>query len=300
MESTIEPKTRKSLLSYDELIHKMRSKGIQFNITNTATAREVLEKNTYYFKLGSFRKNYKQDSNGHYIKLEFAYLADVATLDTKLRYILLKMCLDLEHAIKTKIITNVTNDPHEDGYSIIDLFFTKTPSKKDILFEHVSKSSKLYKNYYAETPIWVAFELMNYGMFTRFVEYYYANVQLNKTHFKKANELIKYVKNIRNKAAHSSPIILSIHPNKQKNSYLYNVSKEINLTNNQIKVERIHDILAIFILHQAYCTKDIHTDRINLMTAFLKRYEQNKKYYANNENIKRFFSSLYILVDKYH
>ena len=91
--------TRKPKLDYEEQIKKLKSLGILFNEITEEEAKEILKNNTYFFKLISFRKNIKKDSSGNY-NFEFSALSDFATLDMRLRYTLLPMCLDIEHSLK--------------------------------------------------------------------------------------------------------------------------------------------------------------------------------------------------------
>lgn len=100
---------RKPKLSFEEQIKKLKSLGILFNEIKEDEAKEILKYNTYLFKLSPFRKNVPKDDSGNY-NFEFSALSDLATLDMRLRYILLPMCLDIEHSLKTDILKKITND----------------------------------------------------------------------------------------------------------------------------------------------------------------------------------------------
>ena len=116
----------KVLKSSDELILHMQTKGIRFDIVNEKDAKTFLENNNYYMKLASYRENYdKRKSNGQYINLDFAYLQELSTIDMHLRYLILEMCLDIEHALKIRLLKDIENNPEEDGYDIIRRFVTK-------------------------------------------------------------------------------------------------------------------------------------------------------------------------------
>ena len=87
MEPVLKPK-----LTIDQQIKHMKSKGILFAIEDEKYAAEYLTFNTYYFKLKAYCKLYDKDKEGKYIGLEFAYLRDLATIDSLFRRIIFKSC----------------------------------------------------------------------------------------------------------------------------------------------------------------------------------------------------------------
>ena len=113
----------KRLLNTDELITHMKDKGIQFNITNESSAKHFLTEHNYYFKLSSYRKNYDKfllgSNKGKYMNLDFAYLQDLSTIDFHIRYLIIYMCLDIEHSLRTLLLQDMTSNPLEDGYKIV-------------------------------------------------------------------------------------------------------------------------------------------------------------------------------------
>ncbi|WP_027422619.1 Abi family protein [Lachnobacterium bovis] len=96
--------SRKPMISIDEQIELLKSKGIKFNIMSEVEAKKYLSNNNNYFKVTSYRKNYDKHPGGvqvgQYIHLEFAYLVDLAIIDMRIRYHILHMALDIEHYIR--------------------------------------------------------------------------------------------------------------------------------------------------------------------------------------------------------
>lgn len=80
-------------------------------------------------KLAAYRANYEKcpdgKRQGQYKKLDFGYLKGLSTIDMYLRYLIIEMCLDIEHAIKVRLIDDVTNNLVEDGYDIVRKFIAK-------------------------------------------------------------------------------------------------------------------------------------------------------------------------------
>ena len=74
----------KRKLTTEELITHIKSKGITFNHMTENDAKKCLRTLNYYYKLAAYRKNFKKDVNGKYENLDFAYLKDMAIIDTDL------------------------------------------------------------------------------------------------------------------------------------------------------------------------------------------------------------------------
>lgn len=74
-------------------------------------------------------KNFPKNSDGKYQNLNFDTLVKIESLDTYLREVLFDMCLDIEHVAKTNLMTMITNNNSEDGYSLIEEFSRINPDK---------------------------------------------------------------------------------------------------------------------------------------------------------------------------
>ena len=127
----------KQKLSIDELITHMKNKGIKFDIVSEQDARKFLTYNNYYLKLASYRANYDKCSEnsqrkGQYQNLDFGYLKELSTIDMHLRYIIIEMCLDIEHFIKVRLVSAVTDTPGEDGYNVVKKYLKKEDLKLTI------------------------------------------------------------------------------------------------------------------------------------------------------------------------
>lgn len=99
----------KKKLTIDEQIEDLKKKGVTFEIMSEEEAKKFLRYNNYYFKLKSYAKNYPiNPKNGKYVNLEFAYLVELSKLDMYLRKIILGMCLDVEHILKTRMLYDLS------------------------------------------------------------------------------------------------------------------------------------------------------------------------------------------------
>ena len=222
---------KKPMLSVDDLISYMQSKGIEFKHMTEDDAKDYLHKNNNYFKLTSYRKNYTKYTTGAHLgmyeHLDFAYLVELARIDVLLRQVILAMCLDIEHFLKVQLISAIEQASNEDGYSIIQeyIFDTNNPSfvgrADNVSYRAHTIYSKLEKNknnpycgdliakYNDEMPVWAFIEIISFGDLLRFVEYV-----SNKLGWTLPVDLktLDRVRQIRNAAAHNNCIINDLTP----------------------------------------------------------------------------------------
>ena len=201
----------KTILSVQEQIQHMKEKGITFQCVTEAEAADFLANNTYYMKLAAYRANYMKYETGaragQYRDLDFGYLKELSTLDMHLRYFVLQMCLDIEHAIKVQLIRQITQDENEDGYEAVK-HFLKQKSNINVLSRIQRKKSGEYcrdliEKYYPYFPAWVFVELISFGTLV----YFYEDYMNGHWYPIMNNKLINTVRDLRNGAAHSNCLL---------------------------------------------------------------------------------------------
>lgn len=79
----------------------------------------------------SYASNYPVNhKNNKYVNLEFAYLVELSKIDMYFRKIILGMCLDVEHVLKTRMLYDISRNAKEDGYNIVKKYFFAYPATK--------------------------------------------------------------------------------------------------------------------------------------------------------------------------
>lgn len=125
----------KNKYTIDEQIEHMKCKGILFNLISEDDAKKYLITNTYYFKIKSFAKSFIYNPNtDKYINVDFEYLIELSKLDMYLRQFIIQLSLDTEHFLKVELINDLTNNPNENGYDIVNELFLNYPYIKKILY----------------------------------------------------------------------------------------------------------------------------------------------------------------------
>ena len=277
----------------------MKKKGITFNEVSESDAKDFLQKNNYYMKLAAYRSNYEKCPTGkragQYKKLDFGYLKELSTIDMYLRYIIIDMCLDIEHAIKVKLLNDVTNNPAEDGYDIVRKFIAKDDNLRILKNIRSHKSGEyckdLIEKYYPYFPVWVFVELISFGdllYFCSFYEEVYAVQIVNNT-------LMNTVRDVRNAAAHSNCLLNKmterIDPTKQVNSDISNFVKgmsDISKTSrvNNLNYKFANSFVTLLYVYDGLMAEGSKQKRYKELQEFMNgRVIKNKSYFKSNSKI---------------
>lgn len=308
----------KLLLTTDQLIEHMKSKGITFNIISEEDAKNFLQKNNYYMKLASYRKNYPKyrtgSKVGQYINLDFAYLKELSTIDMHLRYFIIQMCLDLEHALKVSLIAHVEGNPDEDGYELIRKFIGYTNSKGQAQNEYILKKIRghkfsdyckdLIEKYYPYFPVWVFVELISFGDLTYLIAFYdklYSDCIVN-------NKFMNTVRDMRNAAAHSNCLINKLfeplNPGQQIDSAISTYIKAISDISATARAKNLNYrvvynfVTLLYIYEQVVPVGVLKQKRYDeLKELFNGRMTKHKDYFKSNTKITGVYHFVKKVVD---
>lgn len=303
---------RKQKLDYVEQIQHMKRKGIQFNIMSEEAALRFLQKSNYYFKLKAYAKNYEQwaegEHKGEYVDLEFAYLVELSTLDMELRYLIIEMCLDIEHFLKIDLLRDVINNKQEDGYNIVNIFFQNCPwVKEEIASKKMNSPCKdLIEKYMEDPAIWNIVEVISFGQFNLLYRLYYDTYPTTKSF----RPYIGGVKFIRNAAAHNNCLLNSL-----KNPYSVSFQKSKKVTTEIYKIPNIkkavadrmflnpviHDFIVLICAYDKIIKSEaVKRNRYREANQLLnERFVRHKDYFMSNRYITETYNFIKIVVDNY-
>lgn len=294
------------ILLSTNLIQHMKNKGIKFNIISESDAQHFLEEHNYYFKLASYRKNYVKYQNGpdagQYIDLEFAYLKDLSTIDMHLRYLLLELSLDIEHAIKLTLIRDIESNPSEDGYNIVSQFisnntFAFNTSRSNYCHSLINK----YSSGQNACPIWAFCEIISFGELTR-IYHLYDKLYPKRLPLKPL--FIYAVRNIRNAVAHNNCLINDLTcKNNFTNNEVANIVAQIPSISNRLRNEKLrhyflHDFVALLYCYSTLIKSEglkKHQYK-KVKKLFYKRMLEKQNCYSNNNTIKSSFKFCHLII----
>lgn len=294
----------KLLKTSDELIMHMKEKGITFEKVSERDAKIFLQNNNYYMKLASYRANYdKRKSNGKYINLDFAYLQELSTVDMHLRYLIIQMCLDVEHALKTRLLKDIEDNVDEDGYDIIRRFITKYERSTQNIQKHKSSEycRELIEKYYPYFPAWVFVELISFGDLVKLYEYYTERYPGRL----KDSELLYAVRDLRNAAAHSNCLINKLQKGNNKPSV--KIIKFVSgidgigasMRKTKLSNKCLYDFVSLLYVYKEFVNADIVKERrFSQIKEFVDgRMIKNREYFETNECIKTAYLFVKKIVD---
>lgn len=286
----------------------MKNKGITFNIDVTPEPQEFLEKHNYYLKLAAYRENYNKrtvgKNAGTYINLDFAYLKELSIIDMHLRYLILSMCLDIEHFLKVTLLHSIELNPNEDGYNIVKLFIA-TDNNQTVLSKIRSHKSSycrgLIDKYHPDYPAWVFVELISFGDLAHLCSFYektYGTAIGNRL-------LLNSVRDIRNACAHSNCLINNLKPtgNTPHNQVVSRV-KLINTISEgtrdkRLKNKPLYDFVCLLYTYDEIVTSsELKSNRYTeLNQLFNERIPRHKDWFAKNDLLRSSYQFTKKVVD---
>ena len=213
---------RKPLLAVEQQIEHLESKGVTFELCSEEDAVSYLSNRTYYFKLAAYRvlfdKRVGGPRDGQYANLDFGYLRALASLDRDLRYALLPLTLDVEHAARTKLVRIATKHEDENGYSIArDYMASLSHNERRRREGEVAMMGndlfcgdlvRKYGGDPASMPVWVLMELFSFGSFINL--YLFCAERWGDRGMVHEHYMLRQAKSVRNACAHSSDILNGI------------------------------------------------------------------------------------------
>lgn len=272
-----------------QFIERLINKGITFDLITEDEAVKFLEQNSNYFKLTSYRKNFSSNIIGGkriYSNLDFKHLVELSKIDMVLRYQLVKMCLDIEHSLKVKLMNAIENDPSEDGYTIIENYFSSQneETRQKVLNEIKRNSNSIYyhkllkkhnidwsSNDLVDFPVWAFMEVISFGSFLDFYYKYFMQVDRKNA---KYIHLLNNVKQVRNASAHNTCMLNNLYANSSQidyspslliTSFVGNAKISETMRKSKISNNVLYQITSVFYIHNKYVSS-------NLLKA--KRYKE--------------------------
>jgi abortive infection bacteriophage resistance protein len=306
----------KPKLSLDGQIEHLKEKGILFNIMDETAAKEYLAQNNNYFKLTAYRKNYDKhpdgENKGKYIKLEFAYLVDLAIIDMDIRYRIVHMALDIEHHTKLQLLRKI-DEKNEDGYQIIQDYIDSLDERQKNIFESEINRNRgniycgdIIDKYDGAFPIWAFVEVIPFG---RLVSFYgfcadrFADRTMKDNFYR-----LLTCKEIRNASAHSNCILNDLRAKTAAHGTNADITKALmaipgmnsNFRKNRMSNARIQQVITLLYMHKIMVESDgIRKSEGEELKRIITRIDKNIDYYNSNQKIKGTLDFLKMVVDSW-
>ena len=308
-------KTDKPKQTAPQLIAKMKSKGITFKYTTEEKAADYLTDKNNYLRTAAYRKNFQKYNNGSnigkYINLDFSYLQELSTIDMHFRFLISKMCSDIEHDLKVRMLKDIENDPSTDGYDIVNTFLSQnsyivgkleatsvSPFTSDLIHKYFT-IQRVYnpqkrKNEnkitdYTDCPAWVLLEMLTFGDFIRFYEFYYST----RTYTKISSPIINLVKSLRNGVAHNNCILADLaHGTSRAPAEISQTIAKIPSISTKQRQKKLScrpmlEFIALLYTYNLIVSNKVKYHRTReLKNLFYNRMAEKKAFFQKNELIK--------------
>lgn len=192
------------ILLPEQLIDKLKGKGVKFELCPEEDAIDFINYHNYYVKLTAYRSNFSKHDN-QYVGLDFLALKDLSTIDMHLKHLILKATLGIEHSLKVNILKDI-QERNIDEFQLVQDYLSQFDRVLDELKKRRDSSyvkNLLSKYPHPDYPIWVFLEVISFGEFVNFYRYYCKRYNCGSLNY----EILYSVRDIRNAAADNNCII---------------------------------------------------------------------------------------------
>lgn len=307
----------KPMLHINEMVDYLKLKNIKFERISEKDAENYLKNNNNYYNLTSYKNNFeKYFVNGifidKYIDLDFSYLKDLSIIDHRLRLILFKMIIDIEHYLKIKILNTIESIDEEDGYRIVnryleqDFYNVKFPKKvHNSIFKKVGSEyyQKIFSKYDLDKdkkleniPIWEFLEIITFGELVNFYDFYTNEYKLKDENIDVY--ILRDIVKLRNAVAHNNCILSELNMKKNKYPPSYKIIQFLNncdigkdTRSKKLSNSRIRQITYTLYMFNEIVTSDGIKNNVkkDINELFFDRIIKHKEYYNNNELLKSIY-----------
>lgn len=315
----------KPMLHINEMVDHLKLKNIKFERISEKDAENYLKNNNNYYNLTSYKNNFeKYFVNGifidKYIDLDFSYLKDLSIIDHRLRLILFKMIIDIEHYLKIKILNTIESIDEEDGYRIVnryleqDFYNVKFPKKvHNSIFKKVGSEyyQKIFSKYDLDKdkkleniPIWEFLEIITFGELVNFYDFYTNEYKLKDEN--KDVYILRDIVKLRNAVAHNNCILSELNMKKNKYPPSYKIIQFLNncdigkdTRSKKLSNSRIRQITYTLYMFNEIVTSDGIKNNVkkDINELFFDRIIKHKEYYNNNELLKSIYCYLKKIIE---
>lgn len=297
--------------SPEELVELMKSKGITFNNIDENDAISYLRNNNNYYRLASYRKNYEKHTKGEnigkYIDLDFSYLVELSIIDMHLRFLIIKMCLDIEHGLKVKTLAHIAENDSEDGYEIVREYLASNAYieqeicnkrkatyvgeliNKNFVFETIEENGvELIRIKENKCPVWALMEILGFGDFIRFYKFYTSDCSFSIV----PESALNLVKSLRNACAHNNCMINNLRSgNSFPPSYLSKFTAKIpklskDVRKSMLSKRPILELTALLFVYDQVVVDTVKSHRFSELKELIeKRMIRHGDYFKNQQII---------------
>lgn len=323
MIKTIELRT---MMKINEMIPYLKTKNIKFNIISEESAERYLRDNNNYFNVTAYKHNFERyfvDGKfvDKFIDLDFAYLKDLAIIDHRVRLILFKMIIDIEHYLKIRILNLIENISDEDGYKIVNMYLEKDfydekfPRKlHSSIFKKVGSDyyDKIFSKYDIDKdkkleniPIWEFLEIITFGELINFYDFFAK--EYNLKYESKNIFILREVCKLRNAVAHNSCVLSDLEkknnqykPDHRILDYLNRCEINKDSRDNKLSNSRVRQITyTLYIFNEIVTSSGVKQNVVeNINELFFDRIILHKEYYNSNELLKSIYNYFEKIIKK--